>query len=220
MGKISDIVPQKKKPNRSNVYVDGDFAFGISADLRFEKRLETGQLISDKQSQALIAADQVERLVNKAFKFLSYRPRSEKETRDHLLWKGRLREVKGELEKQKYGESVEQAIRKLKKLKQLDDQEFAKWWVEQRSRFNPRGQIFLKKELQSKGVGKNIIDQVLNNNIETQVQLAMKAATKKVKSCQKLDQHEFKTKLGQYLVRRGFNWEVTKKVVDTFLKKR
>ena len=219
MGKVTDIVLQKKDPARLNIYIDNNFALGISAQLRFEKRLEIGQPLTEKQIQDLIAADQTERLLNKAFNFLSFRPRSEKETRDHLLRKGKLKEIKSDVEKKQYETFVEAVINKLKKAKQLDDFEFSKWWVEQRIRFNPRGDRLLKNELKSKGVDNEIIDQLLVNNNEDQIRLATKAADKKIKSYQKLDSEEIKIKLGQYLARRGFGWEVIKKAVDTFVKK-
>ncbi|HEX7455992.1 MAG TPA: RecX family transcriptional regulator [Candidatus Nanoarchaeia archaeon] len=220
MGKITDIVPQKKDQKRVNVFIDQKFAFGISAGLRFEKKLEVERKVTEKQKQDLIRADQVERLLNKAFRFLSYRPRSEKELRDHLLRKGKLKEVKSEPEKNQYEISVTEVIRRLKKLGQVDDRAFASWWVEQRTRFKPRGKNLLKSELASKGVGRETIDELVDFNKEDQTQQAMAAAAKKIASYKKLDDKAYRIKLGQFLVRRGFSWEVAKKAVDTLVDKR
>ena len=125
MGKITDIKQQQKDPNRFNVFIDGKFAFGISAEIRFVKKLEVGQRVSEKQNENLITADQTERLLNKALKFLSFRPRSEKEIRDYLLRKGKLKEVKSEVEIKQYEVSVEEVIKRLKKLEQINDYGFA-----------------------------------------------------------------------------------------------
>ena len=220
MGKITDIKQQQKDPNRFNVFIDGKFAFGISAEIRFVKKLEVGQRVSEKQIENLVVADQTERLLNKVLKFLSFRPRSEREIREHLLRKGRLKEVKSEAEKEQYEVSVEEVIRRLKKLEQVDDQKFASWWVDQRTRFKPRGPNVLRSELFSKGIPKEIIDEQVIADEESQLQQALSAASKKIAAYKKLNTKEFKIKLGQFLARRGFNWTTIKKVVDTFVDKR
>src|SRR3972149_11751663 len=90
--KITDIAAQKKR-ERFNIFLDGEFAFGVSAELRFTKKLEVGQNLTQKEVESIVEADQTERLFNKALRFLSYRPRSEKEVRDDLLRKGRLKDT-------------------------------------------------------------------------------------------------------------------------------
>lgn len=220
MNKITDINPQKKNSKRLNVYINGDFAFGISAQLRFEKRVEIGQEINSQRTQDLILLDQIERLQDKALKFLSFRPRSEKEMKDHLLRKGKLKEIKSDIEKAQYEISIQEAIKKLKRIGQIDDSEFSKWWVEQRYNFSPRGENLLKAELRSKGIENNLIDELLQNDTEIQVQLATKAAEKKIRLYKKLEEKEFKDKMGQFLARRGFSWTIIKQVVDSLSKKR
>lgn len=220
MEKITDIRTQKKNNQRLNIYVNNDFGFGISLRLKFEKKLEIGQKITASHIQDMIAADQTERLENKALKFLAFRPRSEKEIRDHLLRKGRITEIKSEFEKSQYERSIEEVIIKLKKIRQIDDFEFSKWWLEQRYNFNPRGEPILKAELRSKGIETNIIDELLQNDTELQIQLATKAAEKKTKLYRKLEEREFRDKISQFLARRGFSWTIVKQVVDTVSKKR
>lgn len=222
MEKITDISQQKNNPKRVNVFLDGEFAFGISFDLRYVKKLEIGKNISEKQIQLIIRLDQIERLFNKALKFLSYRPRSEKEIRDHLLRKGRLIGIeKSEDEKEQYEKSVNLVIEKLKRVGQIDDNEFANWWVEQRKKFRIRGNRLIKMELLQKGVDKELIDEKLNReNKDEDLILAEKVALKKVVSYKRLDKNEFRIKMGQFLARRGFEWGVIKKVVDTLEKSR
>jgi regulatory protein len=222
MGKITDIAPQKKNPKRVSIFLDEEFAFGVSLNLRFEKKLESGQSLSEKQIANLIELDQVERLVNKALRFLSFRPRSEKEIRDHLLRKGKLKDIhKSDAEKSQYEKSVEKVIAKLKKLEQINDKEFAKWWVEQRGRFKPRGERLVKVELFQKGIDRDVIDEVVKQGEESnEEELAKKAALKKLSSYRKLNYEDFRNKMGQFLARRGFSWNVVKKVVDTMERNR
>jgi len=215
--KITDVSPQKKKSQRFNIFVDGEFAFGISAELVFERKVKVGAEISEKQMGDLIAADQVERLLNKVLNFLSFRPRSEREVRNHLIRKGKLAEVKSDQEKIQHTQSVDKVINKLKKLNQINDDEFAIWWVRQRRDFRPVSDVFMKRELLAKGIDKEIIDKHLTKDPEFQTEIALKAAQKKIKSYRNLEKREVKTKLSQFLARRGFEWELVKKTVDTLV---
>jgi regulatory protein len=218
--KITDIKQQHKDQNRFSIFVDGKFAFGISAEIIFEKKLKIDQKLTEKQVEKLITADQTERLLNKTLRFLSFRPRSEKEIRDHLLWKGKLKELKSDAEKRQYEVSVEEVIKKLKKLAQIDDAKFASWWVDQRNRFKPRGPSMLRSELLAKGVAKEIIDSQIKIDEESQFEHALAVASKKTGSYKKLGLQDFRVKLGQFLARRGFDWSTIKKVVDTSADKR
>ena len=72
--------------------------------------------------------------------FLAIRARSEKEIRDRLS---------------KYGlaaSEIEIEIEKLKKWKLVDDAEFAKTYIESKSRSRPRSRRLLELELRRKGV--------------------------------------------------------------------
>ncbi|OGY25951.1 MAG: hypothetical protein A2Z24_02430 [Candidatus Woykebacteria bacterium RBG_16_44_10] len=223
--KITNIEPQKKKSDRVNIFIDGQFAFGISMALRFENKLEVGQGISESKVKELIEKDQIERLVNKALRFLSYRPRSEKEIREHLLRKGGLVDIKSEEEKAQYNQSIEEVIKQLKKLDQIDDAAFAKWWVEQRLRFKPQALGLIKRELLVKGVDKDTIEETTHlrqgfGGQANEEDLAMRAASKKLVSYKKLEPKDFRIKMGQFLARKGFSWEIIKKTVDSLAGKR
>lgn len=224
MGKITDIVPQKKDLKRVNIFIDNEFAFGISAEIRFEKKLSIGQNLTEEQMGDVVELDQIERLFNRSLRFLSFRPRSEKEIRDYLLRKGKLKEIdKSGAEKIQYEKSIDKAISKLKKLDQINDKEFALWWVDQRKKFKRSGDRLIRLELMQKGMTRDIIEDVFQEaNLATQseYEIAEKAAEKKSNTYKKLEIREYRIKMGQYLARRGFDWEITKKVVDTLSKKR
>ena len=166
--------------------------------------------------------DQIERLFNNSLRLLSYRPRSEREIKQHLLRKGKLKGLgKSDVEDLQYEKSIEKVLAKLKRLKQIDDKEFAVWWIDQRRKFKTRGARAIKVELIQKGVDRDIIAELLDQSEEESEEgLALKAAQKKIKSYERLDKYEFRNKMGQYLARRGFDWNTIKKVVDTLLENR
>ena len=82
MLKITDIQPQKHDPSRLNVYLDGEFAFGIARVVA--PWLKVGQEISTETMAELIEKDQREKAYQRALNYLSYRVRSEEEVRRNL----------------------------------------------------------------------------------------------------------------------------------------
>lgn len=215
---ITDITEQKKNPLRVSIFIDGKFAFGLSKEVLFDSHLSINDSISSQVVDELIEKDQVERLLNKALKFLSFRMRSEQEIRDYFFRKGKLEMEQDSLEKTRYESSIEKVIAKLTGLDQINDKEFAKWWVGQRSKFRPKGAQVLKIELMKKGISKDIIDKVLPHT--SQVELALKAASRKHEQLKILPQQEYTQKLSAFLARRGFDWETIRSVIDTLKSKK
>jgi regulatory protein len=215
---ITDLEPQKKNPKRVNVFLDGAFAFGISLESKIVNRLKVGEELKTEQVEQLIFNDQVERLYDKAIKFLSFRPRSEREVRDNLLQKLRLTD-KGEEEKKNFERSVEEVVQKLQKTGQIADREFAGWWIQQRTNFKKTSPRVIKAELFKKGINKEIIDNLFSEISIDPLQLALDAAKKKARNFQKYDKKTAREKLGRYLASKGFDWEIVKKTVDTIVQK-
>lgn len=201
---ITRIKPQKNK-KRVNIYLDGKFGFGLDADNFLKAGLKVGQNLTQKQIDDLIFKNEFQKLLNRALRLISRRPRSEKEVHDYLR------------RKKSPPELIEKVIKKLKQLKQVNDLEFARWWVEQRSTFRPRGKFGLTMELRQKGVNEKIIKQVIDEKVK-ELPLAQKLAQKKFKAYKNLPREERYQKMSAFLARRGFSWEIIKKVVAKFLK--
>jgi regulatory protein len=100
------------------------------------------------------AVDDVGEVVDAAARFLEARPRSVAEVRRRLASAGFRTDL------------VEAAIARLTELRYLDDEAFARAWVESRDRAHPRGEHALRRELQLKGVDRAIMDAVLADRSE------------------------------------------------------
>lgn len=87
-------------------------------------------------------------------RFLEARPRSVAEVRRKLARLGYQPAL------------VAGAVERLAELGFLDDEAFARAWVESRDRAKPRGEHALRRELQLKGVDKAIVDAVLDDRRE------------------------------------------------------
>lgn len=200
-GTITALRFQKRDENRVNVYLDGEFAFGLAAIEA--AHLQVGQTLSDDDVARLQEQDEVERAYEHALDFLSYRPRSEAEICRNL----RRRNVDDEV--------VEAVVERLARAGMLDDREFARYWAENRIQFNPRGANALGHELRAKGVPASIIAETLADLDEEAA--ARKVLEAGVRRLAHLEPGDFRRKLGAYMARRGFSYEVITPLVEEAL---
>lgn len=148
--------------------------------------------------------DELERAYNRVLRFLSHRPRSEKEIKEFL------RKIRAS-----YAVS-EKIFQKLIDHRLVDDEKFARWWVEQRMEFRPQSLWVVKLELKRKGIQEEIINKLLNNSAIRQSgnENLRKLVQKKLVKYKGLSKLEIYKKLGDFLQRRGFRWEEIKRVID------
>jgi regulatory protein len=225
---ITKLEVQKKDKNRVNVFLDGKFAVSLSLDEVVSLGLQKNQEVSLEFLNKIISQSDFGKLFNFALNFLSLRPRSEYEIRDALKRKIVLLE-KSKGEKKDFGQVVDAVIEKLKSINQVNDMEFAKWFVDQRNTFRPKGKTALFQELSRKKIARDVISSVLDEkNADlgslSQFELAMNASRKKaavlaLKIKDKQSRFEAKTKLQRHLASRGFDWDTIKSVVEKLLGK-
>lgn len=190
-----------RDPERVSLFIDGDFAFGIPAIEALKRGLKSGVELSESDIQELLAVDEVERAVQGAIVFVSYRPRSEREVRDRL----RKRDFSQP--------AIDQAIEQMRGFGYLDDQAFAEWWVGNRSEHRPRGKRLLAGELRSKGVSSDVVGEVIEEAGLDETSAALELARKRLPSLSKLDRPAQERRLAAFLGRRGFGWDVIKPVM-------
>lgn len=197
MAKITAIEPQKRNPQRVNIHLDGEFAFGLSR--LTAAWLRVGESLSDEKIASLQADDAREAALQQAMLFLGYRARSEEEVRKNLS-------------KHDFGDEViEATLERLRQAGLLGDDRFARAWVENRSTFRPRGRRVLALELRQKGIGEDDIRSALAETADDQA-LALDAGRKYIRRLAGLEWPEFRAKLGGHLGRRGFGYEVISSV--------
>jgi regulatory protein len=137
-----------------------------------------------------------------AVQFLANRPRSVAEIRRHLRGK------------HYDDEAIDGAIDKLRAQRYVDDLDFAKYWVEQRSRFRPKGDRALVSELSSRGVARETIDAALGDlPPESESDRARRAIARQVRRWQSLEPAERKRKIHAFLAQRGFGYDVIDEVI-------
>ena len=196
--KITALKAQKRNSQRINVYLDGEFAFGLS---RFAAAwLQIGQQLSPEKIQELQDIEAQEVAYQRALNFISYRPRSEAEVHKNLQKHATPEEV------------ITEVLARLQRSGLVDDLQFAQTWVENRSAFRPRGRRALAIELRQKGLADEAIDEALRDLDEDN--LAYQAALKQSRRYAGLEWQVYRQKMGAFLTRRGFGYEVAKPVIE------
>lgn len=197
---ITAIKAQKRNRQRVSIYLDGEYAFGLS---RFVAGwLEPGRKLTQAEIEKLQQEDTYEIAFQKALQFINHRPRSIGETRRRLTEKGFEEKV------------IESTIERLVEKKLLDDLEFSRQWIENRNTFRPRSNRLLAYELRLKSVSDDLIAKALENFGGDQTELAYQAGIKKAKQCQHENRLDFQKKVGGFLSRRGFHYGIVKPTVE------
>jgi len=214
---ITSIEPQKKRKNRFNIFLDEEFGFAADENVLLKYNLKISQSLTQSQIEKLIKENELGKLMDQSLRFLSFRPRSEKEVVDYLIGKiSRKENIK--YSQVKESPLIKQVVVKLKKYKYLDDFEFANWLVRSRIRSKPQGLSLVKFDLEKKGIDDEIINSIIAKYPDQTV-LAKRAIEKKLANWQKLPKGDFKKKIYAYLISRGFNFETIGEVFANLEKK-
>lgn len=204
-GTITSLRFQKHTSDRVNVYLDGQYAFALPAVEAAHLRL--GQHLDDADIEQLRAVDTRTKAYDRAVRFLSYRPRSVAELRRHLA------------EANVAPETIEETLARLTEQGYLDDAEFAHYWIENRQRFRPKGARALREELRQRGLDADTIAAALTglDAVEDAYQAARPRALRLAALVQ-ADPVDFRRKLSNFLLRRGFDYDVTSEAVSRLLR--
>ncbi|MEK7061586.1 MAG: RecX family transcriptional regulator [Patescibacteria group bacterium] len=200
MPTITSIKSQKKK-NRVNIYLDDKFGFGIDLENFVKLGLKVDQEVTETEIEKIVKKAEFQKTLDKLLRFATLRPRSEKEI---SLW----------LRRKKVHESLfNKLFDRLNHLELINDEKFAKWWVEQRQAFRPKPKRILNNELRMKGISSETIKKVLGEETIDEEKMARELLDKKMYKWKNLNGFELRQKMSQYLAQKGFSWEIIEKVV-------
>ncbi len=202
--KITAIEPQATNPERVNIFVDGRFLLGVNTAIVLQMGLRVEQELLPAQLEQLRSEEILQQALERAYNYLSYRPRSRTEVRNYL----RRKETPPAI--------IDAALARLDHLNLINDRDFASFWVESREHFSPRGARALKNELRMKGVDREVLDELIDN--EKDEERAMLAGRKKALSLVRIpdiDFATFRSRLGSFLQRRGFSYDISARTIRT-----
>lgn len=201
---ITQIVVQQRRKNRCSIFLDNEYAFGLDQEIVLQFGLKKGDVLTEQQIEEISINEERKRAKDRALNFLSYRDRSEKEIRTKLNDVG-------------YDENIiEWVIGELQRLKFLDDERFAQSYAQTQMITRPVGEYFLKRELKQKGVAEELIEQTIEKTYQEkdQFSVALELAQQRKKRYKDVDEIKAKKRVSDFLLRRGFSWDVVAEVME------
>ncbi len=181
------------------LFLDGKFAFSLKEELVLKEGLEVGMELSELRIGSLQESNRYQKCLDTALRLLNYRPRSESELTTRL-------------QQRAFNENdIQAALSSLKKQGFIDDGNFARFWSDNRQSFSPRSRQMTAMELKQKGVALDVIEQELSAIDDSEN--AYRAALKYVRNLNSADYPGFRRRLGEYLRRRGFGYDVINNTV-------
>ena len=144
------------------------------------------------------------RAKNNAYVLLRSRPRSEHEMRQRLKLKGYDAAV------------IDGVVEGLKKTGDIDDEKFARFWVDSRMHSNPMGDVVLKHELKLKGLSDSVIESALQDKVKNydEYEVAFNMAAECYKRFQRLDKRKALKRVYDLLFRRGFKYDTIRRITE------
>jgi regulatory protein len=206
--RITGLSSQQKDKNRVNVMVDGKYRFSLDIFQVAELGLRVGKEYDEETLVKLEVESQFGKTYARALEFCLMRPHSSKEVRDYLYRKTRdMRTKTGGIKKGVSPEVTKRVFNRLAEKGYVNDEKFARYWVENRNLKKGVSKRKLQAELQSKGVDSSIIERLLAESDRSDDDELAKIIHKK--------RHRYpdRQKFMMYLARQGFDFDTIKRTL-------
>jgi regulatory protein len=199
----------KKGKSDVTIYFDNDSILFLAVEVFLKSGLKKGDEISDDRFSLLIEMNKLFHIKQKAFRLLGRRQHSSSELRRKLWNKDYEQKL------------IDEVIEDLQKNGYLDDKEFIRAFVAEKSKTKNWSGKKIKGELFKRGITSMLIDEiVVQSPKDTDYESAMKLAKKKYEVLMKrnLEPKELRNKLSTYLFSKGFDYDLIKDVCNKLLK--
>ncbi len=202
--KITKIERQERNRSRYSIFLDGEYAFGLDEEIVFDGKIALDQILREEKIAELLLADERKRAKTKAFRFLSIRDHSERELAEKLRRSGFTNDI------------VRVLVEELRERRYLNDETFAKSFARSKIVRKPIGRRGMTDELKRKGIAESILESTLDSVYSEfdEMDLARRLAEKKIHLLKNDDRMKVKKSLSDFLMRRGFGWEIVEEVLN------
>ncbi|WP_025641707.1 regulatory protein RecX [Schnuerera ultunensis] len=199
---ITKIEPQNND-KRVNVYLNGEFAFGLMMEIQYKYGLKEGMVLDQDFVEEVLLEEEQLKANNTALSYLTHRKRTEKEIIDKLKKKGFEENI------------IEKTLDYLQNYGLVDDLDFASSFARDKIKLNKQGPQRIKYELYRKGISQEIIEKILKEDDE--YPRALELAKKKLPSYKNDNRDKIYRKLGGFLQRRGYSYDCISRVLKELL---
>lgn len=207
--RITRIERQKKRPDRVNIYADGEFLTGVSKETLLRAALRVGDEISDTLVKTLQEEESLFAARNSALRLLSARPRAERELRDRLR------------EKEFSETHIGRVVDDLKRAELVNDAAFARTYIRNALTIRPVGEARIRQKLLLLGVDRVTLDDAVRETLGhvDMVAVAREIARKFLRRTRSTgkdsDPRKTRQRLTAHLSRRGYSWNTISAVLTS-----
>jgi len=207
MAVITQIVEARGKGQRRRVYLDGKFAFTLKLNVVARFRLREGMNLSAQELEAIEVGEVKQECLDRAMKYLSGRLHSTTELRRKLLRQEYLPAM------------IDEVLVELTRLGYVDDARFAKTKALAAAQHKHHGPRRAMVELMRAGVKRDVAEGAVGEVYESNdnVAEARRLAEKQLARLRKLEPQVARRRLVGMLVRRGFEYDAIKPVIEEVL---
>jgi regulatory protein len=204
---ITKIVEQKRRENRRNVYLDGTFAFGCNLNVVAKFRLREGLSITAEQVTQILAGEVRQEAFDAAMKSLERRLHSRAELEKKLK------------QKEYDAATIAAVLDNLERMGYVDDARFARTKALSAAQHKHHGHRRARLELMKAGVPDAVARKAIEDVYDPHDSLAVARtlAQKKAPHLRKLNPVVARRRLAGMLLRRGFDYETVRPVIDEVL---
>lgn len=202
--RITSVTKDEENEKAFRIQMDNDFSFLVSEDDYFKFNLyEKSELSEEEINNIKDAADFMQAKL-KAWKFLSFKFRTEKEIRLKLEDEGFRKDI------------IQKVLTGLKADGYINDRLYARKYLHDRRKLNPKSRRRLIQELKNKGIQKELILEELEELKMDNILVAEELVRKKFGDSD-FTKKRMERQVYQYLQYRGFNDDEIKTVLRKFV---
>lgn len=209
---VTKLTSQIKNADRINVFLDNKYAFSLDISQIVDLGVKVGVKYNEDEINNLKQEGEFSKYYSKALAYSFVRPRSIREMSDYLYRQTKTKYflIDG-VKREKQGMTktlIDPIIDRLKSKGYLDDDVFAKYWVENRNLKKGISNKVLRQELAKKGIKLEIVNTVLNSSGRDDKSELKKVIDKK--------QHKYidESKFIKYLISKGYNYALIQEVLS------
>ncbi|MFO7637740.1 MAG: RecX family transcriptional regulator [bacterium] len=199
--KLTRLEPQRKSKRRVSVFLDGAYAFSLDEKTVSRLGLTPGAELSEADVERIVRDDQLSRAKEYAALLLSYRARTEKEMQERLARKGFAPDI------------VAAAMDRLRELRLLDDEQYARDFTRDRVTIGRKGKWNVRGELMKRGVARKAIEAALAEAPD-ELAVARDLAARYRQRHARLEPEVLRRRLYAMLARRGFSPDVIRPALE------
>jgi len=205
--RVTEIKKLKGRQKYRVLYLDGIKSGNFFEESLFRLNIKEGSHLSEKEINQLKRFQKEREAERVAINYLSYKPRSINELR-RKLWTKKISDA-----------MIDITIEKMKNYGYLDDEKYARDWIEERIRTRGFSSSKIKSELFLKGISKEIIENNLTEiyTPELEIKTAKRIAKKQIRKYKALDKKVIRRRIINFLLRKGYNYSVIESILPEIL---